>query len=748
MKDIKHIIGNITGTGIKRLESDLSFYSIASCFSEETGTTILMSGGNLDCARYHILGIRPWMSFSGKGNLFTLQLSGRIHMLGENPFDILKAILAACRIDEMPYDIPFSAGLMGYLSYDLKDYIEELPRTSIDDLNLPVISLFAPSIILIHDNSSKKYTLCVPEIDGLPVISLDEAERILLSGTEKGLKNEDGFLNRSCSGFRSNFTQAEYESVILKIREYIASGHVYQVNMSQRFEMEYRGDPFSLFMKLYDENPAPFFAFINAGDHQIVSTSPERFITLRGNYVETRPIKGTKPRGKTLDEDERFRSQLVNSKKDEAELSMIVDLMRNDIGKVCDASSVKVKEHKRLEAYENVYHLVSIVEGVLKKECDEIDLLMASFPGGSITGCPKIRAMEIIDELEPNRRHVYTGSIGYISFHRSMDLSIAIRTATIYNNRIYFAFGGGVVYDSDPLDEYTETLHKGKTIMETLKIAENENIDEPVAWINGAVKPLSAGAVKLTDLGLQYGYGFFETIRVNSGRILYLDDHIERFRSTYEALFFHPFPDLTWDDIIRQVINANRLNKCVASVKIMATYGDRDTAPFNHGLYVTAKQYNGRPKKLSETGIRLGLYPEPRSTILADHKTLNYLHYFMAGIWAKKNGFDEAVILNPDKSISETNTANILILRDQKLLRPFSDHVLKGVMERHISEYLKNQGYHIESKRVFIEDILSSDSIIITNSLIGVLPVACIGAMELKSCVNLCDQIACFINNR
>jgi para-aminobenzoate synthetase component 1 len=260
--------------------------------------------------------------------------------------------------------------------------------------------------------------------------------------------------------------------------------------MSQRFEMEYRGDPFSLFMKLYDENPAPFFAFINAGDHQIVSTSPERFITLRGNHVETRPIKGTKPRGKTLDEDERFRSQLVNSKKDEAELSMIVDLMRNDIGKVCDASSVKVKEHKRLEAYENVYHLVSIVEGVLKKECDETDLLMASFPGGSITGCPKIRAMEIIDELEPNRRHVYTGSIGYISFHRSMDLSIAIRTATIYNNRIYFAFGGGVVYDSDPLDEYTETLHKGKTIMETLKIAKDENIDEPVAWINGAVKPL------------------------------------------------------------------------------------------------------------------------------------------------------------------------------------------------------------------------------------------------------------------
>jgi para-aminobenzoate synthetase component 1 len=746
MHDIKHITGNITGISIKRLETKLSFFEMASRFSKEAGTVTFMSGGSLDCARYHILGIRPWMHFFGKGNLFTIQLSDSAHRLEENPFDILKAVLAACRVDEMADDIPFGAGLMGYLSYDLKDYIEELPRTSIDDLNLPVISLFAPSIILIYDNRSQGYTICVPEKDGLPVISMDDAESILLSAPEKVLKNREGFFNPSCTSFRSNFTQAEYELVILKIREYIASGHVYQVNMSQRFEMDYPGDPFSLFMKLFSENPAPFFAYINAGDHQIVSTSPERFLTLKGNRVETRPIKGTKPRGKTAEEDEMFRSQLVNSKKDEAELSMIVDLMRNDIGKVCEASSVRVKEHKRLEAYENVYHLVSIVEGRLKKGFDETDLLKAAFPGGSITGCPKVRAMEIIDELEPNRRHVYTGSIGYIGFHRSMDLSIAIRTATICNNRIYFAFGGGVVYDSDPLDEYTETLHKGKTIMEALKKREDENIDEPVAWINGSIKPLSAGAVKLTDLGVQYGYGFFETIRVNSGRISCLDDHMERFRNTWETLFENPFPDLTWDKIIRQVIKANRLDKCVAAVKILATFGDRDTTPYNRGLYVTAKPYNGRSKKLSETGIKLGIYPEPRSTTLADHKTLNYLHYYMAGRWAKKNGFDEAVILNSDKSLSETNTANILILRDQKVIRPFSDHVLKGVMEKHVCAFLNDLGYHIESKRVVTEDILSSDSMIITNSLVGALSVSCIGTMELSRCVNLCDRINLFIN--
>ncbi|MBN1905493.1 MAG: aminodeoxychorismate synthase component I [Deltaproteobacteria bacterium] len=741
MTDINRLTENITGVRTKRILTHFSFTDIASRFAAETGTVMLMSGGSLDCAGYHILGIRPWMTFTGKGKLFTIQLFDTEHRLEGNPFDILKTILTNCRIDDLPREIPFGAGLMGYLSYDLKDYIEELPRTSIDDLNLPVISLFAPSIILIYDNNSQQYTLCVPEKDGLPVIPLEHAEEILLSNAEKGLKNKEGFFNRSCSNLKSNFTQAEYESVILKIREYIASGHVYQVNMSQRFEMDYSGDPFSLFMKLFNENPAPFFAFINAGDHQIVSTSPERFLTFRGNNVETRPIKGTKPRGKTEEEDEKNRLQLLNSKKDEAELSMIVDLMRNDIGKVCEASSVKLKEHKRLEAYENVYHLVSIVEGILKNGCDETDLLRATFPGGSITGCPKVRAMEIIDELEPNRRHVYTGSIGYISFHRSMDLSIAIRTATIYNNRIYFAFGGGVVYDSDPLDEYIETLHKGRTIIKTLKRDGDINKYEPMAWINGTVKPLSAGAVKLTDFGLQYGYGFFETIRVNSGRISYLEDHIERFRNTWKIMFEHPFPDITWDEIIRQVISANCLEKSVAAVKIIATYGDRDIPPYNHGLIVTARPYIHRLEGKAEKGLRLGIYPKHRQSPLADHKTLNYLYYYMAGKWAKENSFDEALILNPDNSLSETNTANILIIRDRKIIRPVSQHVLRGIMEKNICKFLEAGGYHIEERLISPDDLSNSDSLMITNSLIGAIPVISIGDMGVEEPTGLCNRI-------
>ncbi|NLD35443.1 MAG: aminodeoxychorismate synthase component I [Desulfatiglans sp.] len=741
MKNIREFTGHLTGVGIKKFLLGISFAEIAASFEKETGTVILMSGGCLDCARYHILGIRPWMSLSGKGNNFTLQVSGTEYKYEGNPFDILKGVLTAFKINNMPHDVPFGAGLMGYLSYDLKDYLEKLPRTTVNDLNLPVLSLYAPSIILIFDKHSGQYTLCLPEIDGKPFVEPDEAEKILLSGVERIRDTDADYKSRSASSFRSNFTQEEYEKVILKIREYIASGHVYQVNMSQRFEMDYSGDPFSLFMKLYNENPAPFFAFINAGDHQVVSTSPERFLTLRKSYVETRPIKGTKPRGKTEEEDERFRSQLVNSKKDEAELSMIVDLMRNDIGKVCEASTVKVKEHKRLETYENVYHLVSIVEGRLKNGCDETDLLKATFPGGSITGCPKIRAMEIIDELELNRRHVYTGSIGYISFHKSMDLSIAIRTSIIHNNRIYFSFGGGVVYDSDPLDEYIETLHKGKTIMETLQTDGSKKNHEPLAWINGSLNPLSQVNINISDLGFQYGYGLFETIRVDNGRILFFEDHIERFNSSWRAIFNQPVPDLTWDEIIRQVIRANRLDKSVVAVKIMATCGDRIIPPYNHSLIVTARPYKHRLTGKTEKGLRLGVYPEQRQTPVADHKTLNYLYYYMSGKWAEENSFDEALILNPDNSLSETNTANILLLKDQKVLRPASQHVLKGVMEKNTCKILEANGYSIEERLILLNDLSHSDSLIITNSLIGVVPVISIGEMRFHISAELCDRI-------
>jgi para-aminobenzoate synthetase component 1 len=265
------------------------------------------------------------------------------------------------------------------------------------------------------------------------------------------------------TGLASDFTAPGYRAAVEKVRDYIARGDVYQVNLSQMFRGRFDGDPWLLWQALFRRNPAPFYAYVEAGDHQVASTSMERFLALRDGVLEARPIKGTRPRGRTAAEDEALAAELRASPKDDAELSMIVDLLRNDLGRVCATGSVAVREHKRLESYANVHHLVSVVQGRLRPGATVGDILRAAFPCGSITGCPKIRAMEVIDELEPHRRHVYTGSIGYLGWHGTLDLNVAIRTAEVHRGRCSFAVGGGIVYDSHPADEFEETLDKGRT---------------------------------------------------------------------------------------------------------------------------------------------------------------------------------------------------------------------------------------------------------------------------------------------
>jgi para-aminobenzoate synthetase component 1 len=528
---------------------------------------------------------------------------------------------------------------------------------------------------------------------------------------------------------------------IQKIRDYIASGHVYQVNMSQRFEMDFSGSAFSLFKSLYKLNPAPFFSYIEAGDHQIVSTSPERFIRQTGHHVETRPIKGTRPRGKTPEEDEKLGRELSESRKDDAELSMIVDLLRNDIGKVCAGGSVRVSQHKRLEAYENVFHLVSVVEGDLLPNKDSVDLIMAAFPGGSITGCPKIRSMEIIDELEPSRRHIYTGSIGYISFHNNMDLSIAIRTATINRSRVFFSAGGGIVYDSDPSDEYEETLHKGKTLMEILKGSGISSDKSVRVWINGTLMPVEEAKISVADQGLQFGHGLFETIRVENGVPGYLEEHLNRFNNSWKMLMDSPHPDLTWDEIIRQVVWANGLQDKTAAVKIMATFGSREEPSCSHSFIVTARPYIHRLSGKSEPGLHLITYQEPRQTPLADHKTLNYLYYHLAGKWAKKNQGDEALILNPDGTVSETNTASLVLINKNTAIIPVSRAVLPGIMAKAVTRYLDHSGFKIKSQKVLPEELYLADQVWITNSLMGVVPVLSLDGKPLAHPTNLWQKI-------
>jgi para-aminobenzoate synthetase component 1 len=367
---------------------------------------------------------------------------------------------------------------------------------------------------------------------------------------------------------------------------------------------------------------------------------------------------------------------------------------------------------------------VSIVEGRLEPPNTSIDLIRAAFPGGSITGCPKVRAMEIIDALESCRRHVYCGSIGYIGFHDTLDLSIAIRTATLINNTLRYSVGGGIVYDSNPEDEYEETLHKGRTLLAACREAQAGNDDqESMVWFNGRLVTAGQAGIPIQDQGLLYGHGFFETLRADRGEPPLLQDHLDRFNRTWRALFPSPPPDLTWMDIISQVLAGNGLQDRTAAVKILATRGSRATSPWDHALLVTARPYRHRLAEKKTSGLRLLTYPHARQTPLAGHKTLNYLYYLTAGQWAESRGGDEALVLNPDGSVSETNTANLLLVDGKEVVRPVSPAVLSGVAATAACRRLASWGYRITERTVLPEELSSVELLLAANALMGAVPV-------------------------
>jgi para-aminobenzoate synthetase component 1 len=376
---------------------------------------------------------------------------------------------------------------VGYLSYDLCHFIERVPAKAIDDLQLPECCLGFYDVVITFDHLEQRTYIAssgFPEQDeGRRLKKASERLEQVKAALERHRrgwsrqsapsKESKRSLPNEISGtaLRSNFTHDDYIRAVETAREYITSGEIYQVNLSQRFEGGLTTPPYDLYQRLRSINPAPFAAYLNFDEVTVLSSSPERFLKLDGDRVETRPMKGTRPRGHSAAEDASLAAELQSSVKDRAENVMIVDLERNDLGKVCRIGTVNVSELCTLEKYATVFQLTSCVEGRLADGKNRIDLLEACFPGGSITGAPKIRAMEIIDELEPTRRSVYTGSIGYLSFSGQMDLNIVIRTILVKNDRVYLQVGGGIVYDSEPEAEYQETLHKAKALFQALNLS-------------------------------------------------------------------------------------------------------------------------------------------------------------------------------------------------------------------------------------------------------------------------------------
>ncbi|MDM8129386.1 aminodeoxychorismate synthase component I, partial [Paraclostridium benzoelyticum] len=356
-----------------------------------------------------------------------------------------------------------------YLSYDIGNYIEKLPRTAIDDTNVYDLYFGFYNFVIVVDHLVNKTFIATPGIDEQVELDiLKDIEMKILNADKKDLKFEINEYTDKVK-LNSNFKKSEYINAIEKVRDYIKQGDIYQANLTQRFSGKTNLSSYQLYKRLRDVSKAPFAAFLNFENYQVLSNSPERFIKCIDNTIEARPIKGTRPRGKTVEEDIRLQEELRNSEKDKSELLMIVDLERNDLGKISEIGSVKVPELFVIEPYANVSHLVSTVTGKLKDSLSSTDVIKATFPGGSITGAPKIRAMEIIDELEPTQRNVYTGSVGYIGFNGDMDFNIAIRTLIKKDENIFFQVGGGITWDSNPEEEYQETLDKAKSIMKAVK---------------------------------------------------------------------------------------------------------------------------------------------------------------------------------------------------------------------------------------------------------------------------------------
>jgi len=421
------------------------------------------AGENKDISRFSFSGCGPFLSFEARGDEISLTRGNEIERLKGDPLSMLQNLLSKYRSEAHPV-FPFAGGAVGYIGYEAGEGLESLPPRKGDVFSLPDISFAFYDLVLAVDHLEKRSFLIstgFPEhgakSDKRCRERLDYFKGLLLRGAN--CVERAPYLTGPLS---SSYSKPSYLEAVHKIKAYIEEGDIYQANLSQRFTGDFKGSAYELYRQMQEVNPVSFAAYLQFPGISIVSNSPERFLSLRKGRLETRPIKGTIARGADGMADADAARRLKSSRKDGAEHLMIVDLERNDLGRVCRFGSVQVEDLKRIETYSNLHHMVSTVSGRVKDGTGPIDCIRAAFPGGSITGAPKVRAMEIINEVEPVPRWVYTGSIGYIGFDGGMDMNIAIRTAFISGEKICFSVGGGIVADSDPLAEYEETMLKSE----------------------------------------------------------------------------------------------------------------------------------------------------------------------------------------------------------------------------------------------------------------------------------------------
>jgi len=427
--------------------------------------------------RYTIIGSDPDKIWEFNKNKIYLINNNKRKKINGLPYPFLKKLIEDFNFS-LPKNIPpLCSLLVGYFSYDVIRYIEKIPDRCADDLKIPDVRLMRPKTIIIHDNLLKKiyfisncysdekitdyndyYLKQIRNIKYLKTLAFIPLLRKNYINKNRNKKNK----------VKSNISKKTFKKIVLKAKQYIKKGDIFQVVLSQRFESKLTKPPLEIYKSLRIKNPSPFMFFFNFEDFQIIGSSPEILVRLRKDKITIRPIAGTRPRGSTIKKDNFYKKQLINDKKELSEHLMLLDLGRNDVGKVSKINTVKVTEKFQIEKYSHVMHIVSNVEGDFNKKKSLFDTMMAGFPAGTVTGAPKIRAMQIIDDLEKSKRKMYAGSIGYFSANKNFDTCIALRTALIKNNKFYIQSGAGIVADSVPEKEYMETVNKAKALIDSL----------------------------------------------------------------------------------------------------------------------------------------------------------------------------------------------------------------------------------------------------------------------------------------
>ena len=424
--------------------------------------------------RYTIIGLNPDKIWDINNNIITLNANGKKTRIKTNPLNYINKLIKNFKI-EMPNQLPSMASmLVGYFSYDIIRYIEKIPNKCIDDLKIPDVRISRPKNLIIYDNLKKKIYYIENVYADTKIKSYQETYESIIKRFElyenfENIKLPEQFTFKPNKNFiKSNISKNKFKLLVKKAKSYIKKGDIFQVVLSQRFERKINKSPIEIYNYLRNSNPSPFMFYFNYEDFNVLGSSPEILVRLRKGEVTIRPIAGTRPRGRNKKEDKKYVSDLLKDKKELAEHLMLLDLGRNDVGKVAKINTVKVTEKFKVEKYSHVMHIVSNVIGKFNNQTSIFETLLSGFPAGTVSGAPKIRAMEIIDELEKNKRKLYAGGIGYFTPNDEFDTCIALRTALIKNDKFYVQAGAGIVADSKPEKEYLETINKAKALMKAV----------------------------------------------------------------------------------------------------------------------------------------------------------------------------------------------------------------------------------------------------------------------------------------